>query len=223
MLQIIKINLLPYREALVQKQKQQFKYLMLFALLAGIGLAILGYFALSARVSAQESRNTVLKSGIAQLDTEIVQIKKLQAERDNFLARKDQVEVLENKRFEAARILDTLNTLVPDGLYLTSITPQDKNPSTYVINGKAISDGKIAVFMRNLPTTGLFGTPELLNIKRDNDAQSFSLQVNVNIPNSQNTPTAASSVAPPPASAPEVSQSEAEKTAPPTPASGVAQ
>lgn len=178
MIPMIKINLLPYREALLQKQKQKFKSLMLLSLLLGLAIAALSYVTLSGTISNQEARNQVLQTGIAELDKQIDEIKQLQEEKANFLARKQKVEELENLRFEAARIIDTLNTLVPEGLYLTAITAKDD--LQYNINGKAISDSKIAMFMRAIPSTGQFKTPELVSIKKVNDAQEFTLQVSLN-------------------------------------------
>ncbi|PIT39872.1 PilN domain-containing protein [Snodgrassella alvi] len=177
MLPLLKINLLPYREALQTKQKKQFQTLLAVAALIGLGLAVLGYIAIDSRVSSQDARNQVLKDGINKLDGEIKQIAQLQDERKNFTARQEKVEELSNKRFEAARILDTLNTLAPLGLYITSIEAQDAN--TYVINGKAFSDAKTAAFMNALPGQ-LFTTPELLNIKRVNNTQEFSIRIRLN-------------------------------------------
>lgn len=178
MLQLIKINLLPYREAKIQEQKRQFARLMILAALLGVALSALVYLSLQGQINAHQTRNDTLNAGIKELDAQSAKIEELRKERDNFLARKQKVEELENQRFQAARLLDTLNILVPDGLYLTSI--ESKDADTYTINGKAISDGKIAMFMRNIPTTGFFGTPELANIKRNEDAQEFSLTVRLN-------------------------------------------
>lgn len=179
---MIKINLLPYREALLQQQKQKFKSLMLLGLLLALALAALSYFAFNGSIASQEGRNQVLKDGLTQLDGQIAEIKKLQAEKASFLARKQKVEELESKRFEAARIVDTLNTLVPEGLYLTAITGDDANPDNYSISGKAISDSKIAMFMRAIPSTGLFNSAELDNIKKVNDAQEFVVKVSLSRP-----------------------------------------
>ena len=182
MIPMIKINLLPYREALMQQQKQKFKSLMLLGLLLALALAALSYFAFNGSIASQEGRNQVLKDGLTQLDGQIAEIKKLQAEKASFLARKQKVEELESKRFEAARIVDTLNTLVPEGLYLTAITGDDANPDNYSISGKAISDSKIAMFMRAIPSTGLFNSAELDNIKKVNDAQEFVVKVSLSRP-----------------------------------------
>lgn len=192
MLPLFKINLLPYREALLAKQKKQFQTLMLAAALVGVGLSILVYLGIQSIIMRQESRNQILKEGITESEAQISKIKELNSERANFLARKQKVEELSNKRFEAARIIDTLNTLVPDGLYLTSIESQSDKKDTYIINGRAISDSKTAIFMNALPGN-MFTTPELLNIKRGNDAQEFSLRISLNDKQQDQTDNASSS------------------------------
>lgn len=177
MLPLIKINLLPYREALLAKKKKQFQTIMLAAALIGIGLASFGYFVMDTIISSQQQRVQDLQDGIKKLNDEIDQIAMLNQQRDNFIARQKKVEELSNRRFEAAYILDTLNTLTPLGLYVTSIAAQ--NPSTYIITGRAYSETRIANFMSALPGR-LFGTPQLLNMKRVNNLQEFTLKVELN-------------------------------------------
>lgn len=179
MIELTRINLLPYREQIEQRQKQRFKTLMLLALAAGIGLSAVAYMGISAAISKQEERNAFLTKEIEVEDKKLVEIKKLSQEKRNFLDRKQKIEELQHKRFQAAYIVDTLNVLIPDGTYLTSIKAGD-NPNTYLINGRATSDNKIASFMRSIPSTGLFMQPELLSIKQVNNAQEFSLKVLLN-------------------------------------------
>lgn len=180
MIELTKINLLPYREQLAQKKKQQFKVLMIAALATGVGLAALAYLGINQAISKQQARNEFLTQEIAKLDIELAEIGKLKEEKDNFLSRKQKVEELQEKRFQAARIIDTLNILVPEGTYLTSIDAA--NPTTYNISGKATSDNKIAMFMRSIPSTGIFMQPELSQIKKVDNAQEFTLKVLLNQP-----------------------------------------
>lgn len=177
MLPLLKINLLPYREALQAKQKKEFQTLLIGAVIIGLGLATLGFLTFEGRLSSQQKRNQVLTDGIRALDKDIKKISELEDERKNFMARQEKVEELSNKRFEAAKILDTLNTVAPMGLYITSIEAQNAN--TYIINGRAFSDAKTAAFMSALPGK-LFSTPELMNIKRVNNAQEFSIRISLN-------------------------------------------
>ncbi|MDO4907736.1 PilN domain-containing protein [Neisseria sp.] len=178
MIELTKINLLPYREEIQQKKKQQFKTLMLFALLVGIGLSALAYLGIGNAVSSQENRNEFLNRQITKLEEDLLEINKLQKEKEDFLARKQKVEELQEKRFQAAYIIDTLNVLIPEGTYLTAINAE--NPTTYTVSGKAASDNKIAMFMRSIPSTGIFMQPELLNIKKVDNAQEFTLKVLLN-------------------------------------------
>lgn len=173
MVDLIKVNLLPYREVIQQKKKQQFQLLMGIAVAVGLGAAALTYFGISQMISAQEDRNAFLESEIKNLDAKLVEIQKLKAERDEFLARKQKVEELQKKRYEAARVIDTLNSLIPDGVYLTSINAKDA--TNYQFTGKATGDNRIAMFMRVIPSTGLFSTPELQSIKKVDNAQEFTL------------------------------------------------
>ena len=180
---LIKINLLPYREILEQKQKKQFQLVMAFGVIAGGVAAFLIWGALAALITNQESRNEELNAGIKELDAQIVKVKELQAQKQSFLERKQKVEELDNKRFEGARIVDTVNQLVPDGAYLTSIQNiggSDANISnTYTLVGKAISDNKVAMFMTALPSTGVFDTPKLDSINKTDNGQEFKITANL--------------------------------------------
>ena len=175
MIELIKVNLLPYREEIQQKKKQQFKALMLLALAVGAGLSALAYLGINQAIDRQEERNQFLTSEISKLDEQLGEIKKLEQEKQDFLARKQKVEELQAKRFQAASIIDTLNVLIPEGAYLTAISAE--SPTTYTISGKATSDNRIAMFMRSIPSTGVFLQPELLSIKKVDNAQDFTLKV----------------------------------------------
>ena len=92
MTELIKINLLPYREEIKQRKRQQFKILMLSSLLIGVGLSAIAYLAINNAISDQESRNAFLEAEITKLDNDLGEIKKLQQEKENFLAKKKIVE-----------------------------------------------------------------------------------------------------------------------------------
>ena len=192
MIELTRINLLPYREETKQRKQQQFKVLMLGAFAVGLGLAAATYLGIDNAISNQEGRNNFLQTEIDRLDRELGEIDKLQQEKEAFLAKKLKVEELQEKRYQAAYILDSLNTLTPDNTYLTAL--EAESPTSYKISGHAISDNKIAVMMRSLPSTGIFLQPELLSIKKVDNYQEFTLKSSINQVNTPApAPTAQSS------------------------------
>ena len=192
MIELTRINLLPYREEIKQRKQQQFKVLMLGAFAVGLGLAAATYLGIDNAISNQEGRNNFLQTEIDRLDRELGEIDKLQQEKEAFLAKKLKVEELQEKRYQAAYILDSLNTLTPDNTYLTVL--EAESPTSYKISGHAISDNKIAVMMRSLPSTGIFLQPELLSIKKVDNYQEFTLKSSINQVNTPApAPTAQSS------------------------------
>ena len=192
MIELTKINLLPYREEIKQRKQQQFKVLMLGAFAVGLGLAAATYLGIDSAISNQEGRNNFLQTEIDRLDRELGEIDKLQQEKEAFLAKKLKVEELQEKRYQAAYILDSLNALTPDNTYLTAL--EAESSTSYKISGHAVSDNKIAVMMRSLPSTGIFLQPELLSIKKVDNYQEFTLKSSINQVNTPApAPTAQSS------------------------------
>ena len=192
MIELTRINLLPYREEIKQRKQQQFKVLMLGAFAVGLGLAAATYLGIDNAINNQEGRNNFLQTEIDRLDRELGEIDKLQQEKEAFLAKKLKVEELQEKRYQAAYILDSLNALTPDNTYLTAL--EAESPTSYKISGHAISDNKIAVMMRSLPSTGIFLQPELLSIKKVDNYQEFTLKSSINQVNTPApAPTAQSS------------------------------
>ena len=175
---LIKINLLPYREMEEQKKKKQFQTIMVIGAAAGLVAAGLIYSSLAGMILNQQGRNESLQAGIATLDKELEEVKTLNEQKRNFLERRQRIAELDNKRFEGARIIDTLNQLAPDGAYLLSLTGDASRnlvSNKYAITGKAISDNKVAVLMTALPSTGIFEQPELVKIEKTDDGQQFIL------------------------------------------------
>lgn len=177
MIQIVQLNLLDYRAEAKKEQLRKFKVLMGTAAVVGLGLSVLVWMGLESLISDQQSRNTLLKDEISKLNTEIKEVQNLQSQRKNFLERKQKIEELQNKRFEAAKLIDDLNVLLPEGVYLTSIEGDSKD--NYKLTGKAVSDSKVASFMKNLPSTGVFEIPQLTSITKQEDGQEFVLNANL--------------------------------------------
>lgn len=171
---LIKINLLPYREEMNKRKQQQFKTLMYGAVLTGVAAFAATYLFIDNMINNQSERNTLLETSIAHLDTELSEIQKLKQKKDAFLIKKNKIEELQLKRLQAAKILDSLNEAVPGSTYLTSLDAVTAD--SYRLSGRTSSDNRVAAMMRAMPNTGIFKQPELLSIKKNNSHQEFTLQ-----------------------------------------------
>ncbi|HGJ8660229.1 TPA: PilN domain-containing protein [Neisseria gonorrhoeae] len=171
---LIRINLLPYREEMNKRKQQQFKTLMYGAVLTGVAAVAATYLFIDNMINKQSEKNTLLEISIAHLDTELSEIQKLKQEKDAFLIKKNKIEELQIKRLQAAKILDSLNEAVPGSTYLTSLDAVTAD--SYRLSGRTSSDNRVAAMMRAMPNTGIFKQPELLSIKKNNSHQEFTLQ-----------------------------------------------
>lgn len=171
---LIKINLLPYREEMNKRKQQQFKTLMYGVVLTGVAAVAATYLFIDNMINNQSERNTLLETSIAHLDTELSEIQKLKQEKDAFLIKKNKIEELQLKRLQAAKILDSLNEAVPGSTCLTSLDAVTAD--SYRLSGRTSSDNRVAAMMRAMPNTGIFKQPELLSIKKNNSHQEFTLQ-----------------------------------------------
>lgn len=97
---MIRINLLPHREAARKAKRQQF-YAMLGGA-AGLGALIVfaGYTIINGYISSQVATNDFLKAEIAVLDKQIAEIKRLKEQTQALLARKQIIEDLQRDRGE---------------------------------------------------------------------------------------------------------------------------
>ncbi|CFG81563.1 PilN domain-containing protein [Neisseria gonorrhoeae] len=171
---LIKINLLPYREEMNKRKQQQFKTLMYGVVLTGVAAVAATYLFIDNMINKQSEKNTLLEISIAHLDTELSKIQKLKQEKDAFLIKKNKIGELQIKRLQAAKILDSLNEAVPGSTYLTSLDAVTAD--SYRLSGRTSSDNRVAAMMRAMPNTGIFKQPELLSIKKNNSHQEFTLQ-----------------------------------------------
>ena len=167
---MIRINLLPHREA-KRKQKQQ-AFIALLALGGIVGVAIVlvvsGYNA--SMISIQNERNLVLKDANAELDKKIVAISNLKSEIEALKARQQAVEDLQGDRNQPVYLLDELVRQTPPGVYLKAFKQDGQR---VVVNGVAQSQERVAELLRNLAGgSAWLEKPDLTEVRAATLAQS---------------------------------------------------
>ena len=159
---MIRINLLPWREARRKALNLQFFVLigMVAGLAASIVLLVHGYYA--ARISTQAERNRFLTQENSKLDKQIGEIKKLKEEIQALLSRKQVIETLQGDRAQTVYLLEQLVRQTPDGVYLKSI--KQTGPKIN-LTGYAQSNARVSTLMRNIEASPYLEKPDLVEIK----------------------------------------------------------
>ncbi len=159
---MIRINLLPWREARRKAQRQHLG--VLGGMVSVLGLVIVGavHLTIAGYISKQNDRNEFLKKENVRLDKEIEEIKKLKTEIAALLARKQIIERLQADRAQAVYLLQELVQQVPDGIYLKSIKQTGLKVN---LTGYAQSNARVSTLMRNFAASPYLENPDLVEIK----------------------------------------------------------
>ena len=159
---MIRINLLPWREARRKAQRQHLG--VLGGMVAVLGLLIVGavHLTIAGYIAVQSERNEFLKRENVRLDKEIEEIKKLKTEIAALLARKQIIERLQADRAQAVYMLQELVQQVPDGVYLKAIKQTGLKIN---MTGYAQSNARVSTLMRNFAASPYLENPDLVEIK----------------------------------------------------------
>lgn len=159
---MIRINLLPHREAARKRRRDLFNVNLGLSLLVGGLIAGAIYLWFEARIEEQQGRNNLLSSEIRKLDGQIKDIAGLEAEIAALRARQQAVEDLQADRNMPVHLVTELVRQLPDGVYIASMK-QDNQLVT--LQGTAQSNERVSELLRNLNGgTPWFTRPELVEI-----------------------------------------------------------
>ncbi|PPD46418.1 MAG: pilus assembly protein PilN [Methylobacter sp.] len=162
-----KINLLPWREELRKKKKQDFlNSLALGALVAIMVLGIIHTY-IEGLTSYQEQRNRLLQNEIALLDKKIVDINTIEEKKGKLLAKIDLLQKLQESRPEIVHLFDEIPRITPDGVFLNKFTQLGTD---LTFEGKSQSNARVSAMMRNIEASEWLNSPTLNIIKSPDKA-----------------------------------------------------
>ena len=184
---MIRINLLPYREA-QRTRRSQLLALILVGILLLAALFYYGIYSIfSARVSAEQQKVQYLQNVTTQLDKKIASIADLRKKRDQLLAREGIITDLQDQRDMVVRLFNTLASVTPNGVFLTHLK-QVGNAIT--VGGYSQANDQVAAFMRNIEASKIFEKPELNIISKsrlgNEEVGQFTLQMSIRTPTAAN-------------------------------------
>lgn len=152
------INLLPWRAELRQQKKKEFLTVVGGGAIIFAGIVLLVHIYIASLIDYQEARNNLLRSEIKVVEGKIKEIRSLERQKEQLIARMRVIEQLQSNRPEVVHLFDEIAKIIPEGLYITEITQQGRRVT---IKGKAQSNARVSAFMRRLESSNWFSTPQL--------------------------------------------------------------
>jgi type IV pilus assembly protein PilN len=191
---MIRINLLPHREAKRKQKKAAFFALLGLGAIAGAAIVLLVGAYNARRISIQNERNQVIKAAIVSLDKKIAEIATLKQEIAALKARQQAVEDLQGDRNQPVYLMDELVKQTPAGVYLKAFKQDGQKVS---VNGYAQSQERVSELLRNLAgASPWLERPDLIEVRSTGLGQGktakkvveFNLTVNIKRPRDKDQP-----------------------------------
>ena len=163
---MIRINLLPHREATKKARKDAFGVNAFLAALVGGLMAGGVYLGFQALISQQEAANELVRQENEKLKVQIKDIASIESEINALKARQDAVENLQSERNLPVQLLNSILVAVPSGAYLVDLK---QNGNTVSLSGKAQSNQTVADLLDNIALLPLWESkPQLVQSKASN-------------------------------------------------------
>jgi type IV pilus assembly protein PilN len=160
---MIRINLLPHREAKRKQKQAAFIAMLVLGGLLGVGVVLLVGGWNASRIAIQEQRNATLSTENAELDKKIKDIATLKEEINALKSRQQAVEDLQGDRNQPVYLFDELVRQTPEGVYLKGF---EQDGQRVVLSGYAQSQERVAELLRNLSgNSPWLERPELSEVK----------------------------------------------------------
>lgn len=167
-----KINLLPWRDELRKKKKQDFINAIALSILATIGIIVTVHFYIEGIKAYQEQRNKRLEEEIAVLDKKIAEIKTIEEKKNKLLSKINVIQKLQESRPEIVHLFDEIPKTAPEGIFLTKFTQLGV---TLKFEGKTQSNARVSAFMRAIDASQWLKTPKIEVIKSQGKTNSEQL------------------------------------------------
>jgi Tfp pilus assembly protein PilN len=162
---MIRINLLPAREARSRVElRRQFQVALVVGL-AVVGGGVWGYTIQNRELEARQQELAGIDEEIKRLEAIIKEVQKFEMQKAQLDKKVGAIEDIKVKQRRPARLLDDIyRSLPPDQMWLVSI--KDSGGGLQ-ISGKSFDNVGIAAFMENLERSSSFGSVELVESKAE--------------------------------------------------------
>jgi type IV pilus assembly protein PilN len=161
---MIRINLLPAREARRRVELRHQLQAAIVAVLAVVGGSVWAYTTQNSELAARQQELAGVEEEIKRLEEIIKEVQKFETTKAQMEKKVGAIEDIKLKQSRPARFLEEISHSLPDQMWLSSIKDTG---GALQISGKSFDNVGIAAFMENLERSPSFGTVELIESKSE--------------------------------------------------------
>ena len=161
---MIRINLLPAREARRRVELRHQVQAALVAVLAVVGGSVWAYTTQNSELVARQQELAGVEEEIKRLEEIIKEVQKFETTKAQMEKKVGAIEDIKLKQSRPARFLEEISHSLPDQMWLSSIKDTG---GALQISGKSFDNVGIAAFMENLERSSSFATVELVESKSE--------------------------------------------------------
>jgi type IV pilus assembly protein PilN len=169
---MIRINLLPVREARKKADLQQFGLMLGLTLGGAVTLVVLFHMSVLHKISNAHARVEQMKQQIDAFKPQLAQVEQFRAKKTDIERKLGVIHDLDRSRSGPVHVLDELSSHIPERMWLTSM---EAIPSGVTLQGMSLDTEVVATFMKALQDSPYFQDVEL---KSTELAENSGLKLN---------------------------------------------
>jgi type IV pilus assembly protein PilN len=155
---MIRINLLPVREARRKANLRQQGGLLAAAVLAGLAASAMLHIKITASISSERTRVAAAERELAELEKTLKEVERFRKEKEEIERKLAVIDRLERSRTGPVRILDEVATRMPERMWLTDMKLSGGELS---LGGYGIDNETIAAFLTSLEDSEFISNVQL--------------------------------------------------------------
>jgi len=161
---MIRINLLPAREARRRIELRRQLQIAVAVVLATIGGGVWGYMAQNSSLEAHRQELARIQAEITRLEAVVKEVQKFEAKKALLDKKVEALEDIKITQHRPARVLADISRSLPDQMWLISIKDTGNGIQ---ISGRSFDNVGIAAFMENLERAPSFRNVELVESRSE--------------------------------------------------------
>lgn len=155
---MLKINLLPVREARRRADLRQYVMQTLLVMIVVVGVIGVFHSRLTDQIGKTQARVAQMQSDIDQFAPQVAQVQAFKKRKSELEKKIDVIDGLDKARSGPVRVMDELATRTPDRLWLTEISTKG---NTINLKGQSLDNELVALFLRSLGDSEYFASVDL--------------------------------------------------------------